>query len=66
MNSDSAQRPAGRPFRHPGPGLSQQFRCPGCNRNRQMIGRKLRRFAGLRTWICAECVKPKGTTCETT
>lgn len=49
-----------------GPGLSQLFRCPSCDRNRQMTGRKLRRVMGLRTWICAECAKPKEATCTTT
>ena len=50
----TTKQPAG------GGGMSISFRCPACDKNKPSAGRKLRRFLGLRTWVCAGCITQKG------
>jgi hypothetical protein len=39
-----------------GQGHHCSFLCPKCGQKRDTFGRRLRRWAGLRTWICALCI----------
>lgn len=59
MTSDTYRYPPDAPFAPASASPVQLFRCPRCNGNRPMSGRRLRRYMGLRTWLCAQCVKPR-------
>lgn len=43
------------PFVHRGTGMAQTFLCPMCVKPRAVLGRRLRRFRGLRQWVCGGC-----------
>jgi hypothetical protein len=44
-------------FRPAGAGLFVGFLCARCGQNKSSNGRKLQMVKGLRTWVCAGCVK---------
>lgn len=61
---DDVRRPADAPFRHPGTGTAQLFRCCECNLPRVMTGRRLVRvrsgsMKGARAMVCAECLQAR-------
>lgn len=35
--------------------MAQTFLCPMCVKPRAVLGRRLRRFRGLRQWVCGGC-----------
>lgn len=47
-------------FAFPGAGDIVRFWCPKCAQSKRTVGRRMKHHRGLRTWLCADCVKPKG------
>lgn len=40
-----------------GGGHASLFHCMACAKHKPQQGRRMQRFRGLRTWICAGCAK---------
>lgn len=59
MSSDERNRPAAPRFAHAGIGMVTGFICPVCGIKRGMLGRRLRKHAGLRQWVCVHCAGAK-------
>lgn len=55
--SDERNSRAGVPYRPAGPGCAYGWFCARCNKQRPMLGRRKRWLAGVRHWICAQCVR---------
>lgn len=55
--SDTLNPPRDVRFVHVGVGHPSTFLCAACARSRPVPGRRLRRVAGLRTWVCAHCAR---------
>lgn len=63
MTATSDTRNTAPDVRYPPRGIGspgQTFRCGACGQFRRLLGRKLQRVHGLRTWVCAGCAKTKG------
>ena len=40
-----------------GGGHASLFNCMACAKHKPQQGRRMQRFRGLRTWVCAGCAK---------
>jgi hypothetical protein len=56
MTSDDALRSADRPRAFSGVGVAMTFMCPACAKVKLTPGRRLKRYRGLRQYLCAACV----------
>lgn len=58
MTSDDNKQAADIKWRNAGIGLASRWACGACGKPQyMMLGRKLRRVRGVRTWVCAGCGK---------
>lgn len=62
MNHDDMRAAGDVKWRQVGEGVRPTFKCPQCNENRGILGRRLRVVSkgqqrGLRTHVCQECAK---------
>ena len=57
--SDERDNPAMPARTQPGVGHYSAFMCGRCNKPKGTTGRRLQLVLGLRTWVCAGCVRPK-------
>lgn len=55
-NSDAAQRRLMPPQTRHGPGHHSAFCCARCAAHHLVMGRRMRRVQGVRSWVCAACV----------
>lgn len=58
MNSETRNQPADVRFRPAGVGHASKWACGACAKPQwSMLGRKLRRVRGVKTWVCAGCAQ---------
>lgn len=57
MNSDQSRHVPDVAFRQAGVGLYMTFACARCGKVKPVVGRKMQRVRGLRTFVCAGCAK---------
>lgn len=55
--SDNSMRPGSPTFRQMGVGMAATFKCGDCDKSASTIGRRMRKVRGLRTYVCAGCVR---------
>lgn len=53
--SDRIRTTPDAPFRPVGMGMVSNFMCDACAKPKAVLGRKLRRLGGMRTWVCGAC-----------